>query len=270
MQEPILGKSNTILSNLQQGLSLSAEETDYITKIIRQLDVGKLRVCTQDGENWVTHTWIKESILAYFLLQTAEQIKTDIGIYRDKVPVNKHNYEQLQDQKIRTLPPAQIRYGSFISEGCILMPSFVNIGAFIGKNTMIDTWASIGSCAQIGANVHISAGTGIGGVLEPSQATPTIIEDNCFVGGRCEISEGVVIKKGAVIASGTSISQSTKIYSRINNTITYGCIPENAVVVPGSIPSEDKKYSIAAAIIVKFADTQTKAKVSINQLLREI
>lgn len=243
---------------------INTEEREVLEHIITLLDQGEIRVATYDNNTWTIHEWIKQAILAYVHYTQPKPFNYGMQYYD-------HTHYKYDNQPIkgkRIVPGAFIRYGAYISDRCIIMPSFINFGAYIGKGTQIDTYASIGCCAQIGENVHISAGTGIGGVLEPLQARPTIIEDNCFIGARSEVSEGVIVKSGAVLASGLFISQSTRIYNRETGEISYGVIPENSVVVPGSVPSKDGKYNLAAAIIVKQADERTRSKTQINNLLR--
>lgn len=234
---------------------------------IAELDQGELRVAEKVADSWQINTWVKQAIIIY--LKTQPIVKMQLGQLcgKDKIPL-KFNNDSIDSANFRIVPPATIRYGAFVGDNAVVMPSFINIGANVGSGSMIDTWATVGSCAQIGANVHISGGVGIGGVLEPLQAQPTIIEDNCFIGARSEIVEGVVVRQGAVIGMGVMLSQSTKIFDRVNNCFYQGQIPENAVVVPGSVPSSCGNCHLAAAIIVKYADQKTKSKTSINDLLR--
>jgi 2,3,4,5-tetrahydropyridine-2-carboxylate N-succinyltransferase len=242
-----------------------------VKKIIKMINLGKLRVSEKKNGEWITHQWIKKAILLFLSYNKNKIFKEKNTTYYDKIPLKHKKYTKREFEKdqIRSVPSAVVRYGSFIEKNTILMPCFVNIGAYIGKNSMIDTWSTIGSCAQIGKNVHISGGVGIGGVLEPLQNNPTIIENNCFIGARSEIVEGVIIEEGSVISMGVFIGKSTKIYDRIKNKIYYGRVPKNSVVVSGSIPSENKKYSLYSAIIVKKVDDQTLTKVKINKLLRD-
>lgn len=239
--------------------------------IIAQLETGILRVASLENQQWITHTWIKQAILLYFRTYDNQMFSGQLNDYFDKMPLRFHNYtsEDFQKLKIRVVPPACVRMGAFIAPQVVLMPSYVNIGAYVGENTMIDTWATIGSCAQIGKNVHISGGVGIGGVLEPLQANPTIIEDNCFIGARSEIVEGVIVEKNSVISMGVFIGQSTKIYDRETDTVSYGRVPAGSVVVSGSLPSANGKYSLYCAVIVKKVDEKTRSKTSINELLRD-
>jgi len=249
-----------------------AEVRDAVEHVIVELNSGRLRVASCEGTGqWTTHQWIKKAVLLSFRLSENAIIKAgDLGFY-DKVSTKFAHLDAdaMKATGVRVVPPAVARRGCYIAKGAILMPSFVNIGAYVGEGTMIDTWVTVGSCAQIGANVHLSGGVGIGGVLEPLQANPTIIEDNCFVGARSEIVEGVVVEANSVIAMGVFISQSTKIYDRATGEVTYGRVPSGSVVVSGNLPSSDGKYSLYCAVIVKRVDAQTRAKTSLNDLLRE-
>lgn len=254
-------------------LSLNHVEPELLTalrEVFDQLDSGVIRVAEKINDTWVTHQWIKQAILLSFKLEQSHVMSGDVTNYYDKVPLKyanatEHNFAQ---SGVRVVPPANARYGAYIGNGVILMPSFVNIGAYIDENVMVDTWATVGSCAQIGKGVHLSGGVGIGGVLEPLQANPTIIEDNVFIGARSEIVEGVIVKKNAVISMGVFIGQSTKIYNRATGEISYGVVPEGAVVVPGSLPAEDGSHSLSCAVIVKQVDEATRQKTAINELLR--
>ena len=221
---------------------------------------------------WVVHQWLKKAVLLYFRINDNGIIKGDDAQYFDKVPLKFSDFtaEQFKEAGVRVVPPATARKGSFIAPNTVLMPSYVNIGAFVDEGTMVDTWATVGSCAQIGKNVHLSGGVGIGGVLEPLQANPTIIEDNCFIGARSEVVEGVIVEEGSVISMGVFIGQSTRIYDRETGEIHYGRVPAGSVVVSGSLPSKCGKYSLYAAVIVKKVDAKTRAKVGINALLRSI
>lgn len=254
-----------------------------VNAAINHLDSGKLRVCEKIDGAWFTHQWLKKAVLLSFrlndniLMQDAASTGSgamnsmiNVARYFDKVPTKFANYSEqdFRDGGFRVVPPATVRRGAFIAKNVVLMPSYVNIGAYVDEASMIDTWATVGSCAQIGKNVHLSGGVGIGGVLEPLQANPTIIEDNCFIGARSEVVEGVVIGEGSVLSMGVFISQSTKIYNRETGEVRYGSVPPYSVVVPGSLPSVDGKYSLTAAIIVKQVDAQTRSKTSINDLLR--
>jgi 2,3,4,5-tetrahydropyridine-2-carboxylate N-succinyltransferase len=231
---------------------------------IAALDRGELRVAEPHDDDWVVNGAVQEAILDYFRSRQMEPREVGPFEYHDKIPL-KTGYEELG---VRVVPPAVARYGAYLSPGVVLMPSYVNIGAWVGPNTMVDTWATVGSGAQIGANVHLAGGVGIGGVLEPLQASPTIIEDDCFIGARSEIVEGVVVEAGSVISMGVFIGQSTRIYERTTGQILQGRIPAGSVVVPGTLPSSDGKYGLYCAVIVKRVDAQTRAKTSINDLLR--
>lgn len=248
--------------------NVSPEIKHSIENVIQQLNQGQLRVCEKINGHWQTHQWIKKAVLLYFRIQPNQIISSESATYFDKVPL-KFNPENIQASGVRVVPPATARWGAFIAPNVVLMPSYVNIGAFIDSGTLIDTWATVGSCAQIGKNVHISGGVGIGGVLEPVQANPTIIEDDCFIGARSEIVEGVIIEKNSVISMGVYIGQSTKIYDRDTGEIHYGRVPAGSVVVPGTLPAANGKYHLYAAIIVKKIDAKTREKINLNELLRE-
>ena len=252
--------------------SASKEVSEAVEHVISQLDSGKLRVATRDGVGqWTTHQWIKKAVLLSFRLKDNEIVKAgDLGFY-DKVQTKFAHLseEEMKASGVRVVPPAVARRGSYLAKGVILMPSYVNIGAYVDEGTMVDTWATVGSCAQIGKHVHLSGGVGIGGVLEPMQAGPTIIEDNCFIGARSEVVEGVIVEENSVISMGVYLGQSTPIYDRATDTVTYGRIPSGSVVISGSLPKNDGKYSLYAAIIVKRVDAQTRAKTSLNDLLRD-
>lgn len=252
--------------------TVTAEVKAAVTAAIELLDSGKARVAEKIAGEWVTHQWLKKAVLLSFRINDNQVMEGAENRFFDKVPMKFADYthERFVAEGVRVVPPAAVRKGSFIDKNVVLMPSYVNIGAYVGEGTMVDTWATVGSCAQIGKNVHLSGGVGIGGVLEPLQANPTIIEDNCFIGARSEVVEGVIIEEGAVLSMGVYISQSTRIYDRETGEITYGRVPAGAVVVPGSIPSKDGTHSLYAAIIVKKVDAQTRAKVGINALLRSI
>jgi 2,3,4,5-tetrahydropyridine-2,6-dicarboxylate N-succinyltransferase len=244
----------------------TAENILLLDKVILLLDQGIIRVIEPCNKEWILHEWVKQAIVAYIHFKEPDMMEDYKVPYRDHTPY-KYSHTPIRPCT-RIVPPSHIRMGAYIGRNTVIMPSFINIGAYIDDGTMVDSFASIGSGAQIGKNVHISAGSGIGGVLEPMQALPTIIEDSCFIGARSEVSEGMIVRSGAVLASGTFISKSTRIYNRMTKEVTYGEIPENAVVIPGSIPSEDGSYSLYAAIIVKYADAGTRKKTEINQLLR--
>ncbi|OGV51471.1 MAG: 2,3,4,5-tetrahydropyridine-2,6-dicarboxylate N-succinyltransferase [Legionellales bacterium RIFCSPHIGHO2_12_FULL_42_9] len=243
-----------------------------VEEIISGLDSGIYRVASKDNDQWIVHSWLKKALLLYFKLTQNHIFDANFCQFFDKIPLKftDYNATEFQQLRIRVVPPAMVRRGAFIAPGSILMPSYVNIGAYIDTGTMIDTWATVGSCAQIGKNVHLAGGAGIGGVLEPLQANPTIIEDNCFIGARSEIVEGVIVERNSVLSMGVYLGQSTKIYNRVTDTISYGRIPEGSVVVPGNLPSADGKYSLYCAVIVKQIDAKTRSKTSLNELLREI
>jgi 2,3,4,5-tetrahydropyridine-2-carboxylate N-succinyltransferase len=250
----------------------SAEIRDAVHFVIEQLDKGILRVAEKIEGVWHTHQWLKKAVLLSFRLQDNVVLDGGCTQFFDKVPSKFADYSEADFRAggFRVVPNAIARKGSFIAKNVVLMPSYVNIGAFVDESTMVDTWATVGSCAQIGKNVHLSGGVGIGGVLEPLQANPTIIEDNCFIGARSEVVEGVIVEEGSVISMGVYIGQSTKIYDRETGTVTYGRIPAGSVVVSGNLPSSDGKYSLYCAVIVKKVDAKTLGKVGINELLRGI
>ncbi|MEI6767933.1 MAG: 2,3,4,5-tetrahydropyridine-2,6-dicarboxylate N-succinyltransferase [Betaproteobacteria bacterium] len=250
----------------------SKEILEAVEHVIGELNKGRLRVATKQAMGqWQTHQWIKKAVLLSFRLHDNHMIHAgDLGFY-DKVKTKFSNLsdEEMKQSGVRVVPPAVARRGSYIAKGAILMPSYVNIGAYVDEGTMVDTWATVGSCAQVGKNVHLSGGVGLGGVLEPLQANPTIIEDNCFIGARSEIVEGVIVEENSVISMGVYIGQSTKIYDRATGEVSYGRVPSGSVVVSGSLPSADGKYSLYCAVIVKRVDAQTRAKTSLNDLLRD-
>ena len=250
------------------------EIKDAVDEVLNSLNNGSLRVATRikDSQEWETHQWIKKAVLLSFRLYDNEVMKSGYTNYFDKVHSKFANFtdEDFKAGGYRVVPNAIARRGSFIGKNVVLMPSYVNIGAYVDEGTMVDTWATVGSCAQIGKNVHISGGVGIGGVLEPIQAGPTIIGDNCFIGARSEVVEGVVVEDNAVISMGVYIGQSTKIYDRETGEVTYGRIPKGSVVVSGNLPSKDGSYSLYCAVIVKKVDEKTLGKVGINELLRGI
>jgi len=248
------------------------ELRDAVEQVISALNRGELRVAERQGVGqWSVNQWVKKAVLLSFRLNDNKIVRAgELGFY-DKVGTKFAHLdeEQMRATGVRVVPPAVARRGSFIAKNCVLMPSYVNIGAYVDEGTMVDTWATVGSCAQIGRNVHLSGGVGIGGVLEPLQANPTIIEDNCFIGARSEVVEGVIVEENSVISMGVYIGQSTKIYDRATGTVTYGRIPAGSVVVSGNLPSADGKYSLYCAVIVKRVDAQTRAKTSLNDLLRD-
>jgi 2,3,4,5-tetrahydropyridine-2-carboxylate N-succinyltransferase len=247
------------------------EKIRAIEQVVAELDGGQLRVAEKCAGQWTTHQWVKKAVLLYFRTHDNERMKGGCSRYFDKVPTKFDDYTaaDFREGGFRVVPPAVARHGAFLARGVVLMPSYVNIGAYVDENTMVDTWATVGSCAQIGKNVHLSGGVGIGGVLEPLQANPTIIEDNCFIGARSEIVEGVIVEENSVISMGVYISQSTKIYDRTSGEILYGRVPAGSVVVSGSLPARDGSHSLYCAVIVKKVDAQTRAKTSINDLLRD-
>ncbi|MBK1703865.1 2,3,4,5-tetrahydropyridine-2,6-dicarboxylate N-succinyltransferase [Halochromatium glycolicum] len=245
---------------------------DAVMETIERLDRGELRVAQVHDGDWIVNDWIKKAVLLSFRIEDNQFIKGGFTNYYDKVPSKYADVssKDFRDGGVRVVPPATARRGSYIAPSCVLMPSYVNIGAYVDSGTMVDTWATVGSCAQIGKNVHLSGGVGIGGVLEPIQAAPTIIEDDCFIGARSEIVEGVIVEQGAVISMGVYIGQSTKIYHRETGEITYGRVPAGAVVVPGNLPAKDGSHSLYCAVIIKQVDEKTRGKVGINELLRDI
>ena len=252
--------------------SAPKEVVEAVDHVIAELNAGRLRVATREAVGqWTTHQWLKMAVLLSFRLKDNQVVKAgELGFY-DKVQTKfSHLSEaEMKESGVRVVPPAVARRGSYIAKGAILMPSYVNIGAYVDEGTMVDTWATVGSCAQVGKNVHLSGGVGLGGVLEPLQANPTIIEDNCFIGARSEIVEGVIVEENSVISMGVYIGQSTKIYDRATGEVHYGRVPAGSVVVSGNLPSADGKYSLYCAVIVKRVDAQTRAKTSLNELLRD-
>ena len=244
---------------------------NLVEDIIKELNEGNIRVAENKNGSWTVNQWVKKAILLSFKFRKNKIIDTGYTKFYDKLNSRFKSIEEtyLKENNIRVVPQAIAREGTFIGKNVVLMPSFINIGAYVDSGTMVDTWVTVGSCAQIGKNVHLSGGVGIGGVLEPLQANPTIIEDNCFIGARSEIVEGVIVKKNSVISMGVYIGQSTKIYDRETGEVTYGLIPEGSVVVSGNLPSKDGKYSLYCAVIVKKVDEKTRSKVGINELLRE-
>ncbi|UCG97300.1 MAG: 2,3,4,5-tetrahydropyridine-2,6-dicarboxylate N-succinyltransferase [Burkholderiales bacterium] len=245
-----------------------------VEETLARLDAGQLRVAEKRDGQWVVHQWAKKAVLLSFRL--SDNVPMGFGdgepfAFYDKVPTKFAGWTEAQFREagVRVVPPAVARRGAYIARNVVLMPSYVNIGAFVDEGTMVDTWATVGSCAQIGSNVHLSGGVGIGGVLEPLQANPTIIEDNCFIGARSEVVEGVIVEENSVLSMGVYIGQSTRILDRETGRILYGRVPAGSVVVPGSLPSKDGSYSLYCAVIVKRVDAQTRAKTGINELLRE-
>ncbi|MGO4395395.1 2,3,4,5-tetrahydropyridine-2,6-dicarboxylate N-succinyltransferase [Variovorax sp. M-6] len=252
--------------------SAPKEVRDAVDHVIAELNNGKLRVATRESVGqWTVHQWIKKAVLLSFRLKDNEQIQAGALGFYDKVPTKFSHLSaaELKEAGVRIVPPAVARRGSYIAKGAILMPSYVNIGAYVGEGTMVDTWATVGSCAQIGANVHLSGGVGIGGVLEPLQAGPTIIEDNCFIGARSEVVEGVIVEENSVLSMGVFIGQSTPIYDRATDTVSFGRVPAGSVVVAGTLPKPGGKYNTYAAIIMKKVDAKTRSTTSLNELLRD-
>lgn len=271
-----LDLQSTIEQGWENRSSLSPADADAsireaVEHTINALDTGRLRVAEKIDGQWVVHQWIKKAVLLSFRLNDNAVMGQVPMQFFDKVPLKFADYHEsaFKTGGFRVVPPAVARHGAFIGKNVVLMPSYVNIGAYVDEGTMVDTWATVGSCAQIGKNVHLSGGVGIGGVLEPLQANPTIIEDNCFIGARSEIVEGVIVEENSVISMGVYIGQSTKIYDRATGEITYGRVPAGSVVVSGNLPSADGKYSLYCAVIVKRVDAQTRAKTSLNDLLRD-
>lgn len=251
-------------------MTAPAEVKEAVNAALNLLDSGQARVAEKSDGEWVVNQWLKKAVLLSFRLNDNKVIDTGLAQFYDKVPMKYQGMteEEFKSGGTRVVPHAIARHGSYIAKNVVLMPSYTNIGAYIDEGAMIDTWATVGSCAQIGKNVHLSGGAGIGGVLEPLQAGPTIIEDNCFIGARSEVVEGVIVEEGAVLSMGVFIGQSTKIYNRLTDEVTYGRVPAGSVVVPGSLPSACGKYSLSCAVIVKQVDAKTRAKTSVNELLR--
>jgi len=245
---------------------------DAVNQAIVLLDCGAARVAQKIAGQWRVNEWLKKAVLLSFRIFDNRAFAAGYTQFYDKVPLKYSSYEpdEFKADGVRVVPPAIVRRGAFVARNAVLMPSYVNIGAYVGEGTMVDTWATVGSCAQIGRNVHLSGGVGIGGVLEPLQASPTIIEDDCFIGARSEVVEGVIVEEGAVLSMGVFIGQSTRIYDRERDEVSYGRVPAGAVVVPGSLPAVNGKYSLACAVIVKRVDAQTRSKVGINGLLRTV
>jgi len=245
--------------------------TEAVQEALDLLEQGKARVAEKRDGVWRVNQWLKKAVLLYFRSHDNRVIRGGYTNYFDKVPVRYAEFgeSEFQAAGVRVVPPASARRGAYIAPGVVLMPSYVNIGAYVDSGTMVDTWATVGSCAQIGRNVHLSGGVGIGGVLEPVQAGPTIIEDNCFIGARSEVVEGVIVEAGAVIGMGVYIGQSTKIYNRATGEVIYGRVPAGAVVVPGGLPAADGSHSLYCAVIIKQVDEKTRSKVGLNELLRD-
>ena len=266
---------NTIESAWENITKISPNDTDIadaVNEVIKKLDNGQFRIAEKNGNDWIVNQWLKKAVLISFRINDNKILKGPYTSWYDKVKGKTvdWNEDQWKEAGYRHVPNGTVREGSFIGKGVVLMPSFVNIGAYIDEGTMVDTWATVGSCAQIGKNCHLSGGVGIGGVLEPLQANPVIIEDNCFVGARAEVAEGVIVREGSVLSMGVYLGASTKIVNRSTGEISYGAVPAYSVVVPGSLPNEDpKKPSLYCVVIVKTVDENTRKKTSINDLLRE-
>ena len=241
---------------------------EAVEEAIAGLDAGRLRVAEKKDGEWLTHQWLKKAVLLSFRLEDNRVIDGGATRYYDKVPAKFGPGFDFAAAGFRVVPPAMVRRGAYIARNAVLMPSYVNIGAYVDEGTMVDTWATVGSCAQIGKNVHLSGGVGIGGVLEPIQANPVIIEDNCFIGARSEVVEGVIVEENSVLSMGVFIGQSTRIYDRASGKTLYGRVPAGSVVVPGTLPSADGKCQLYCAVIVKTVDAKTRAKTSLNELLR--
>lgn len=251
---------------------VEAAVRDAVNEAIALLDAGKVRVAELHDGRWMVNEWLKKAVLLSFRITDSTFMAGSYTNYYDKVPAKYagYNAQAFRESGARVVPPSSVRRGAYIAPGVVLMPCYVNIGAYVDSGTMVDTWATVGSCAQIGKNVHLSGGVGIGGVLEPIQATPTIIEDDCFIGARSEVVEGVVVERGSVLSMGVYLGQSTRIYDRERDEITFGRIPAGSVVVSGSLPAADGRYSLYCAVIVKRVDQKTRSKVGINELLRSI
>ena len=266
---------NKIESAWENITKISPNDTDIaeaVNEVIKKLDNGQFRIAEKNGNDWIVNQWLKKAVLISFRINDNKILKGPYTSWYDKVKGKTvdWNEDQWKEAGYRHVPNGTVREGSFIGKGVVLMPSFVNIGAYIDEGTMVDTWATVGSCAQIGKNCHLSGGVGIGGVLEPLQANPVIIEDNCFVGARAEVAEGVIVREGSVLSMGVYLGASTKIVNRSTGEISYGEVPAYSVVVPGSLPNEDpKKPSLYCVVIVKTVDENTRKKTSINDLLRE-
>ncbi|UDG79725.1 2,3,4,5-tetrahydropyridine-2,6-dicarboxylate N-succinyltransferase [Candidatus Steffania adelgidicola] len=252
--------------------NVSSSTRNAVNEVIASLDSGVLRIAEKISGSWITHQWLKKAVLLSFRIADNQLMEVGKMRFFDKIPMKFTNWDHDRFQKTgcRVVPLASVRQGSYIAHNAVVMPSYINIGAYIDEGTMVDTWATVGSCAQIGKNVHLSGGVGIGGVLEPLQSNPTIIEDNCFIGARSEIVEGVIVQENSVISMGVFISQSTKIFDRETRKVHYGYIPAGSVVVSGNLPSKDGCHSLYCAVIVKKVDAKTRSKVGINDLLRTI
>ncbi len=248
----------------------TAQLREAVRLALQLLDSGQARVAEKRDGDWQVNEWLKKAVLLSFRLHDNEVMPGSVNNYFDKVPLKYAGYDrqQFEDAGVRVVPNAQVRHGAFVARDVVLMPSYVNIGAYVDSGTMVDTWATVGSCAQIGRNVHLSGGVGIGGVLEPLQATPTIIEDDCFIGARSEVVEGVIVEQGSVISMGVYLGQSTRIYDRRSGEISYGRIPAGSVVVSGNLPAADGSHSLYCAVIVKQVDAKTRARTGLNEILR--
>jgi 2,3,4,5-tetrahydropyridine-2-carboxylate N-succinyltransferase len=274
-------KAETIQGIIEEAFEKRAEITpakvdarvrDAVNEAIALLDSGAARVAEKKSGQWVVNQWLKKAVLLSFRIQDNMVMDGGYTNYFDKVPAKfaATTDAEFRAGGMRVVPPAAVRRGSYVASSVVLMPSFVNIGAYVDEGTMVDTWATVGSCAQIGKNVHLSGGVGIGGVLEPMQASPTIIEDNCFIGARSEVAEGVIVEEGSVVSMGVYLGQSTKIFNRATGEITYGRVPAGSVVVAGNLPAKDGSHSLYCAVIVKQVDEKTRGKVGINELLRDV
>jgi len=252
--------------------STGGEVRDAVNRAISLLDSGEARVAEKAGDGWQVNQWLKKAVLLSFRLYDNRVADAGYTRFFDRVPLKyaEHTDARFRAEGVRVVPPAVVRRGAYVAPNAVLMPSYVNVGAWIGEGSMVDTWATVGSCAQIGRNVHLSGGVGIGGVLEPLQAAPTIVEDDCFIGARSEIVEGVIVEQGAVISMGVFIGQSTRIYDRERDEVIQGRVPAGAVVVPGSLPATNGRYALSCAVIVKRVDAKTRARTGINELLRGI
>ncbi len=252
-------------------INAPADLRDAVNQTLALLESGQARVAERQNGEWVVNQWLKKAVLLSFRLNDNQVIRDGYTNYFDKVPPKYAGYGEadFREAGVRVVPPTAARHGAYIAPGVVLMPSYVNIGAYVDSGTMVDTWSTVGSCAQIGKNVHLSGGVGIGGVLEPLQAGPTIIEDDCFIGARSEVVEGVVVERGAVLSMGVYIGKSTKIYNRETGEVSYGRVPAGAVVVSGSLPAKDGSHSLYCAVIIKQVDERTRSKVGINELLRD-
>lgn len=271
----------TLIEQIENGFARREELGDArnekalraaVRDAIALMDRGEARVAEKVNGAWQVNQWLKKAVLLSFRLADNELIESGYSNFYDKVPLKYRNFSQadFEQSGVRVVPDAIVRHGAFVAQDVVLMPSYINVGAFIDSGTMVDTWATVGSCAQIGKNVHLSGGVGIGGVLEPLQANPTIIEDDCFIGARSEVVEGVIVERGSVISMGVFLGQSTRIYDRSSGEISYGRVPAGSVVVAGSLPSDDGSYSLYCAVIVKQVDERTRAKTGLNDLLRDI